>query len=192
MNTKLILLTLMILSQIACKDNTIPKPESLIRLDYPKANYKDIDIETIAYQFQYNQSLSTKYKIKSQDIQINYPKMKATIYLTHKEINNNLNKLLIDAQKLTFEHAIKADEIFEQNIINQKDKVFGMYYQVGGNAATNAQFYLTDSITHFLTGSIYFYAKPNYDSIYPAIEYLKRDLKHLINTFKWKNQESIR
>jgi gliding motility-associated lipoprotein GldD len=46
-----------------------------------------------------------------------------------------------------------------------------MFYQVDGNAATNSQFYATDSTKHFVTGL--FYAKPNFDSIMPAASYIK-------------------
>jgi gliding motility-associated lipoprotein GldD len=112
--------------------------------------------------------------------------MKATIYLTYKPVNNNINKLLRDAQKLTYEHVIKADDILEQPFINPDNKVYGMFYQVDGNAATNSQFYVTDSIKHFVTGSVYFYAKPNFDSIMPAASYIKNDMQRLMETMKWK------
>ena len=91
-----------------------------------------------------------------------------------------------DAQKLTYEHVIKADDIIEQPYINGDKKVYGMFYQVSGNAATNAQFYATDSVKHFVTGSVYFYAKPNFDSILPAESYLKNDMQRLLETIKWK------
>ena len=61
-----------------------------------------------------------------------------------------------------------------------------MFYNVEGNAATNAQFYVTDSLKNFVTGSVYFYAKPNYDSIMPAASYIKEDMKTLMETLKWK------
>jgi gliding motility-associated lipoprotein GldD len=61
-----------------------------------------------------------------------------------------------------------------------------MFYEVGGDAATNSQFYVTDSTRHFVTGSLYFYAKPNYDSILPAASYIKKDIKKIIETFEWK------
>jgi gliding motility-associated lipoprotein GldD len=80
--------------------------------------------------------------------------MKATIYLTYKPVNNNLIALLKDAQKLTFEHVIKADDILEQPYLNPERK--WMFYQVDGNAATNSQFYATDSTKHFLTAAVYF------------------------------------
>ena len=61
-----------------------------------------------------------------------------------------------------------------------------MFYEVGGNAATNIQFYVTDSTKNFITGSLYFYAKPNFDSILPAADYIKADVRQIIETMKWK------
>ena len=61
-----------------------------------------------------------------------------------------------------------------------------MFYEVTGNAASQAQFYVTDSINHFVTGSLYFYAKPNYDSIYPAANYLQKDIRRIMESMEWK------
>ena len=99
---------------------------------------------------------------------------------------NNLVKLLKDAQNLTYEHTIKATNIVEQPYLNTKDKVYGMFYEVDGNAASQSQFYITDSTRHFLTGSIYFRVRPNYDSIYPAAMYLKKDIRRIMETTHWK------
>jgi gliding motility-associated lipoprotein GldD len=112
--------------------------------------------------------------------------MKATIYLTYKPVHGDIEKLLKDAQKLTYEHVIKADDILEQPYLNAEKKVYGMFYQVDGNAATNSQFYVTDSTKHFITGSVYFYAKPNFDSVMPAASYIKNDMQRLMETLKWK------
>ena len=117
---------------------------------------------------------------------ITYPKMKATIFLTYKPVQGNLEALLRDTQKLTYKHVIKADNILEQPYINVKQGVYGMFYRLGGNAATNANFYVTDSTHHFLSGSMYFYAKPNFDSIMPAADYIKNDMQNLIETLQWK------
>ena len=89
-------------------------------------------------------------------------------------------------QSLTQKHTMKADEIESVLFENAENNVFGMFYAVGGNAASQSQFYVTDSINHFLTGSLYFYAKPNYDSILPAAAYLKNDIKHLMESVEWK------
>ena len=167
-----------------CKDDVLPKPASQLRLDYPVAKYA-LFSNHCPFEFEMNEDAIIK-EDKNCGFSIEYPKMKATIYLTYKTVNGDINKLLRDAQKLTYEHVIKADDILEQPYINPEKKVYGMFYRVDGNAATNAQFYATDSIKHFVTGSVYFYAKPKFDSIMPAASYVKDDMQRLLETIKWK------
>lgn len=167
----------------SCKEETLPKPSAHLRLDYPEASYADFESEC-PFIFDFN--INTKVKSSDCDITIHYPKMKATLYLSYKAVEDDLNTLLRDAQKLTYEHVVKADDIIERPFINSDDKVYGMFYQVGGNAATNTQFYVTDSLQHFITGSVYFYAKPNFDSIMPATSYIKNDVQNLMETLRWK------
>lgn len=168
----------------SCKDDAVPKPSSYLRLDYPVAEYAHFE-NACPFTFDMNSTAIIKQKGDC-NFEINYPKMKATVYLTYKPVNNNINILLRDAQKLTYEHVIKADDILEQPYRNPDKKVYGMFYQVGGNAATNTQFYVTDSVKHFVAGSVYFYAKPNFDSIMPAASYLKNDMQNLMESLKWK------
>ncbi|AYN05340.1 gliding motility lipoprotein GldD [Flavobacterium sp. 140616W15] len=172
------------LTVVSCKNDVVPKPASYLRLDYAEAKYVNFENQC-PFAFEINADAVIKGE-KDCGFMISYPKMKATIYLTYKPVNNDINKLLKDAQKLTYEHVIKADDILEQPYLNPDKKAYGMFYQVDGNAATNSQFYITDSIKHFVTGSVYFYAKPNFDSIMPAASYIKNDMQHLMETIKWK------
>jgi gliding motility-associated lipoprotein GldD len=80
---------------------------------------------------------------------------------------------------------VKADAIPEQLFVNEDAGVYGMYYEVSGDAASQAQFYLTDSTRHFLAGSLYFEARPNYDSILPAAAYLREDIRRLMESLDW-------
>jgi gliding motility-associated lipoprotein GldD len=171
-------------SVFSCKNEVLPKPSSYLRLDYPEAKYVNFENQC-PFAFEMNSEAIIKGE-KDCGFTILYPKMKATIYLTYKPVNNNINLLLKDAQKLTYEHVIKADDILEQPYLNPAKKVFGMFYQVDGNAATNSQFYVTDSVKHFVTGSVYFYAKPNFDSVMPAASYVRNDMQRLMETLKWK------
>lgn len=168
----------------SCKDDILPKPAGFLRLDYPEAKYLNFENDC-PFSFQMNETAIIKGE-KECGFAITYPKMKATIYLTYKPVNQNIEKLLKDAQKLTYEHVIKADDILEQPYLNPHKKVYGMFYQVNGDAATNSQFYVTDSTNHFITGSVYFYAKPNFDSVMPAVSYIKNDMQRLMETLKWK------
>ena len=177
-------LLVVMFSVFSCKDEVLPKPSSYLRLDYPEAKYVNFE-NKCPFAFEMNSEAVIKGE-KDCGFTISYPKMKATIYLTYKPVNSDINKLLRDAQKLTYEHVIKADDILEQPYLNPAKKVYGMFYQVNGNAATNAQFYVTDSTRHFVTGSVYFYAKPNFDSIMPATSYVKDDMQHLMESLQWK------
>jgi len=176
----------------ACGNDPLPKPNALLRLEYPDPEYKRVDLP-LPFIFDKNNYAEKITKIKLDGIndltglEINYPSMKGTIYLTYKKVKeDNLVQLLTDAQNLTQKHTIKADEIEGDLYENPEKNVFGMFYEVGGNAASQSQFYVTDSINHFLSGSLYFYAKPNYDSIYPAAMYLKNDIKRLMESVEWK------
>lgn len=176
---------LILLIFFSCKDEILVKPAAKLRLDYPKAQYSQVNVDC---PFSFEMNLSSRIeKKKGCNVNISYPQMKATLYLTYSEIkNNNLDSLLRDAQKLAYNHTIKANSIPEQPYINPDDRVFGMLYMINGDAATQAGFYLTDSINHFLNGSLYFDAKPNFDSIYPAVIYLREDIRKLIETVRWE------
>src|SRR5690606_32926463 len=169
---------------LACQDQLLPKPKAHLRLEYPDAGR--ISLETDHFLI----SRNTLSKIKNRDgnsLILDYPSIHASIFITYKKVDDNLNKLLSDAQKLSYEHVVKADGIYEEQVENDAHRVYGMYYEVQGNAASQSQFYLTDSTGHFVTGSLYFYAKPNYDSILPAAAYLQNDIRELIESLRWKN-----
>ena len=181
---KIFFLTLAIVFVFGCKKEVLPKPSSQLRLEYPLDQYVAFN-SNCPYFFEMNTEARIIEKGNC-SFEIHYPKMKATVYLSYKPVINNINILLKDAQKLTYEHVIKADDILEQPFLNRKDKVYGMFYDVDGNAATNAQFYVTDSTKNFVNCSVYFYAKPNFDSIMPAVSYIKNDMKTLMESLRWK------
>lgn len=192
MKSKIAILILMGVLIVSCGEDPVPKPKGFLRLDYPKADYKDTDLD-LPFTFEKNTLAKPIDKIKADDkngtfgINLDYPSLKGTIYLTYVKVtDDNLIPLIRDSQNLTQEHTQKADAIEGDLYENKAHHVYGMFYEIGGNAASQSQFYVTDSVNHFLNGSLYFYAKPNYDSILPAADYLKRDIRHIMETLKWK------
>lgn len=167
----------------SCSD-PLPKPSAQLRLEYKDAQYAAFENDC-PYTFHMNADAIIRQSSPC-NFEIQYPKMRATLYLSYKPVRNNIDSLLRDAQKLTYKHVIKADDIREQPYVNPEKKVYGMFYLLKGNAATNAQFYATDSTRHFVTGSVYFYAKPNFDSIMPAASYIKDDMRRLMESLDWK------
>jgi len=118
---------------------------------------------------------------------ITFPSLNGNLYLSYKDINdkNKLQKLIEDSHQLTFKHTVKADYI-DEHILETPNHVSGILYDVGGNAASALQFFVTDSTKHFLRGSLYFYNTPNADSMAPVIKFLRPDIVHLVSTLSWK------
>ena len=180
--TSIVLLLFMLI--ISCGGEVLPKPNGFLRLEYPEANYSKVQLDC-PYTFDKNQLASVVSKNNCW-MNLEYPALKGTLHLSYIPVDGNLDKLLEDVQKLTYEHAVKADAIEPTVYANKEQGVYGMVYEIEGNVASQAQFYVTDSTKHFLTGSLYFNIIPNYDSIYPAVVYIKKDIRMLIESLKWK------
>jgi len=172
----------------ACGDDAyLPKPKAFLALEYPKALYFESDIDC---PFIFNVNSTAKIESKKNNpcwLDIDYPRLKGSIYLSYYPVEDNLRQLILDAQKLPLSHEIKADAISSQAYINTEKETYGLYYEIEGNAASQAQFYLTDSLNHFITASIYFKTRPNYDSILPAAAYLKKDMREIMESLEWKD-----
>ncbi len=183
------ILALLLFGFFGCKDEVLPKPKAMLGLEYDEPVYEKSK-SLCGFSFQKNKYALLKKVMKKHKCGyiIDYPKLNASMYLTYRVVNNDLRKLLMDAQNLTQEHVVKADEIIPKEYMDKEHKVYGMFYDVLGNAASQSQFYVTDSVRHFLLGSIYFNVKPNYDSLYPAAKYLQRDMRYLMETIRWEEE----
>jgi len=182
---KIIFLFFISLAITSCGNKDyLPKPQAQLSLKYPKASYKEY-ISTCPFSFELSDLTTIKINKKCW-INIKYPLLNASIDMTYKPVKNNLKQLLKDAEKLTYSHAIKADGIDSQPYLNKSTQIYATIYHVTGNAASPLQFHVTDSTNNFITGALYFKAIPNYDSIYPAAKYIEKDVRHLIETLKWK------
>lgn len=182
---------------VSCKETYTPKRNAYFRIDFPKERiYTTFENNTCPFSFEYpvygkiQKDSSNKEELQQHPCWFNiiFPEYKGKIYLSYSAItpSNSLDKLIKDSYKLTFKHTVKADYIDETNVQGKHPHVNGILYDVGGNAASAVQFYLTDSVHHFLRGSLYFYASPNVDSIAPAVEYFRKDIEHLVESFQWK------
>lgn len=171
----------------SCQKEQLPKPFGNLRLEYPTANYKEF-ISSCPFIFNYSTLAQIKTKKENCWFNIEYPFMKGIIYITYIPINKNnqLIPLIQESQKLVYEHTIKASGIEVKNFIFPEKKVYGSLYKLDGESASNLQFYITDSINHFLSGNVYFRSVPKPDSLRPAVDYITKDVVELIETIQWK------
>lgn len=176
----------------SCSTDYTPKPRGYFRIDLPAHEYQQFD-STFPYTFEYpiyatifadTSGLAEPYWIN-----ISYPAYKAQLHISYKEIHDNLNKYLEDSRMLVNKHIPKANAITQQQFLNPDQRVFGLTFSIKGTeAASPYQFYLTDSLSKFIRGALYFNIVPNNDSLVPVIDFLKQDIDHMINSFRWNNQ----
>lgn len=166
-----------------------PKPRGFFRIDFPEKKYRLFDT-SCSYRFEipiYATIGSDKHKNAEPCwYNIEFPKFGATIHLSYKSINNNLNTFVEDSRNFAVRHQIKATGLDESVVIRDSAKVYGLVYDITGNTASSVQFYLTDSTHHFLRGALYFNTVPNIDSLKMVIDFIREDIIHLVKTCNWK------
>ncbi|NIJ43973.1 gliding motility-associated lipoprotein GldD [Wenyingzhuangia heitensis] len=176
---------ILVLCCICCKQNPIPKPNAYLSLNYPKPTYQKTEP---GLPFQFKTSKNAVYTIENKSwSNIHYPQLKADINITYQTVNNNLKQLVLDAEKLTYKHTLIADHIEVYPFENKQKRVYARLFQITGNVASPIQFQATDSVKHFISGSLYFNIRPNYDSILPSINFVKKDIQQIIETLEWTN-----
>lgn len=183
------ILTLLLIFCLSCSEVHVPKPKAFLNLEFPEARYQKKQT-TFPFSFDVNTNATVNLVSshnRYQGLNLVYPQMNATVFVSYNTVNNNITTLLLDAQEMTKKHMLMAEEISEQPYQNHQKRVFGMLFDVKGNAASPTQFYLTDSTHHFLSASLYFNTKPNYDSIMPAVSYIRKDIVQLIESIEWAN-----
>ena len=173
---------------VSCsKNGEIAKPLGQVRLDYPTQTYTQFT-QNAPYTFQYSTFAKVIPRKKTNSFNIVYPKMKATIYLTYFPVNSD-NDLMIqikESERFVQDQTVKASFISPQEFSFPKKRVFGTLYELGGETAINIQFHSTDSTRNFLSGSVYFKTQPKPDSLAPAVDYIKADVKKMLETLEWK------
>ncbi len=173
----------------ACKKqkNATPKPKGYFRLNFPVKAYKHYESDC-HFSFDYPEYSIIRKENEENPCWLNmsFPNNNANLYLTYKNIDNNLETMTEDAREFAYQHKVKADAIKTMSFENDTVNVYGILYDIKGNVASNVQFYITDSTNHFLRGSLYFNTRPNKDSLSPAIEFIRKDIIHLMETTRWK------
>ncbi len=181
-------------SFISCDEEDIsysPKPRGYYRITFPKKTYRVFDTAT-AYKFEipiYSQMTKIKHKNAGVDwFNLEFPKLKATLHLSYNKLDKDLIVHLENAHYFAKTHQQKATGLEETVIIRDSAKVYGLLFDIKGNTASSVQFYLTDSVKHFMRGALYFNCVPNIDSLKIVIDFIRQDIIHLINTTSWKKE----
>jgi gliding motility-associated lipoprotein GldD len=202
---------------ISCNATYTSKKRGYYKIDFPERKYIVFDKPGYPYSFEYpvyaQVVRDTTYFDSNPEnpywINIDFPQFGGRIFLSYKIIGgkapykikqadgsykdsagiNVFDRMVDDAFKLTNKNESIASSI-KDSLIQTPNGVSGVFFRVGGNAATARQFFLSDTTKNFFRGALYFDVTPNADSLRPVLDFLQKDIDHLINSFKWRSPEN--
>ncbi len=171
-----------------------PKPKAYPKIDFPKRIAQNVEISDCPYRFMFPDYGSVKRDTLFFDenvkdecwLDIKLEDFNGTINLTYKEMSGpkDYEQLVTETYKMAYKHSIRADYIDESLIKTPHSK--GLVFDLGGNSASQIQFFATDSSAHFLRGSLHFKEQPNPDSLSPIISFVRDDIIALLSSLEWQ------
>ncbi|HCC53299.1 MAG TPA: gliding motility protein GldD [Porphyromonadaceae bacterium] len=186
----IVLLLLFVCVSLSCKNNYTPKPKGYLRTDLPEAQYIALNLNELPYGF--NISTQTAIEMPSKDsslywLNIDYPDFHAKIYCSYQAITpQTFHEHENECRRLAERTVRNADAITEKRYENKERDVYGTLFLIEGETASPIQFMLTDSVSGFFRGSLYYKYSSNADSLAPVTEYLQKNITELIQSFYWK------
>ena len=180
---------------LSCNSPYTYKKKGYFHIDFPEKEYRQFNEPGYPYSFEYPVYSSvikdtTFFDAKPENdwwINIDFPRFGSRIYISYKEVRkNNFDSLVSDGFKMAYKKHTDISTGITDSVMKTPNGIEGIYFSLSGNTATANQFFLTDSVNHFLRGSLYFNTDPNEDSLSIVNDFLKQDVLHLINTLKWK------
>jgi gliding motility-associated lipoprotein GldD len=198
----------------SCNSTYTSKKKGYYNIEFPERKYLVFDEPGVPYSFEYpvyaNIVKDSTYFDSTPENpfwrNIDFPQFNARIFLSYKQVGgraiykvkmpngeyadssgiNYFDRMVNDAFNLTNKNEAVATSI-KDSLFVTPNNITGIFFKVGGNAATARQFFMSDTSTHFIRGALYFDTTPNADSLKPVQDFLQTDILHLINTFRWKN-----
>ena len=201
---------------MACNSNYTSRKKGYFKIDLPEHQYQVFNKQDFPYSFEYPVYAtviqdSTYFDSTPENnywINLDFPAFNARLFMSYKIIGglapykikqadgsykdsmgiNQFDLMVNDAFNLTNKNDVIASSI-KDSLMRNPNGISGVFFKVGGNAATASQFFLSDTTKNFIRGALYFDATPNADSLRPVQEFLRTDLEHLISTFEFKSQK---
>jgi len=194
----IILSLLILLLIVSCggDEATLPKPRLYPKITYPERGYKSYDLADCPFTLEYpsygkivrDDYFEDKEPVHPCWFDILLGGINASLHCSYLPINDrkHFDELVGDAFRMVTEHNVKADARRDSLFTNPAG-VDGLLFAINGDVATPIQFFMTDSTSHFMRGSLYFDDKVNADSIAPLLSFVRTDIDHILESFEWRD-----
>tara|TARA_B100001250_G_C19710284_1_gene748871 strand:+ start:314 stop:907 length:594 start_codon:yes stop_codon:yes gene_type:complete len=175
-----------------CTERFSPKPNGYLRIQLAEKEPQLLQLHSCPFEVY----IPNYFRIdtlpnKRGWINLTYPRHNCTIHLTYKNVNNNLFELLEESREMVYKHTIKADAIYEKQYVNNNHNTYGTLYDIHGQTASSVQFHITDSVSNFIRGALYFEVNPNTDSLKPVLNWIRADILQIMETLQWRNESAL-
>ena len=168
----------------SCNNNVnLPKQKAYFAPEFEIPTYKKI-YSDCNYSFNINSQASIN-NIKNCNYEIYYKNLNAKIFINQIVLSNSIERVVNTFNQKINENSRLSDQIIQSDYVNIDKKIYSKLYSFVGNSPSNIQFYVTNQTDKFLTGSLFFETKPNYDSLFPYIDYIRNDIKKMVDSFSW-------
>ena len=176
---------LFVLFLIVGCNTPMPKPNGMLALNYQPPTYQQAPVDC-PFTLDIN-SLSSIEIQPNCFFSLSYPSMKAKVYMSYFNLSEHqIEDLYRDFNARLLEHTKHEARIQESSYENANQHKYGRFFEITSNAPSNLHYLVTDQKNHFMSGVLFFSATPNYDSLFPAIQYIKNDLRHLTESLAWR------
>ena len=171
----------------SCNEPNLPKQNGFLRIEFKEPYYTIHEEIDIPFNFYYNSNYTYIDQIGSDQFLLDYKDLNLSLNLSFYSIKTKLDleKKSRDFSLILDTHIKKSNGIVLREYDNDVNRMFGKLYEMKGDVASPIQFYLTDSVSNFISGSVNLKFKSNYDSIYPSIQYVKNDILVLFESINW-------
>ena len=194
MKSKIIFFLVIVLS-VSCSSDYSPKPKGYFHIELPEPVYRDFTGNPFLKFNVSNQALVEDMKNVPEDMKkrngvgfnLNYPRLNAQIYCSYFRINKpDFQVFMEESREMVYVREKKAKGVKEIEYSNPEHKVYGVVYEIQGDAASPIQFVISDSTSSFFRGALFFDTYFNRDSIAPVLAYINKDIQIMIESFQWK------
>ena len=188
----LLVLGVVLLASCGGRDTDTPKPTAYLRIDLPPHGYTLCDTTALPFTFERSNLSTIEWKKNLPNekwFTVAYPKYKGYLFLTYKDIHGpkDLRAQIDTSYQFVEGHFSFSSGVDEDKFMDKGHQLYGTTYHLKGqNVASTYQFWITDSVSHFLRGALYIDCTPNNDSLAPVIEYLQDDVNHMIESVRWR------
>lgn len=185
-----IIISMVIIAAGCQRDPMIPRPRAYPRIEYPQQGMQEFRQEACPFTFQFPKYAS----INSKEDQpcwfnVDMPAFKAKLHCSYVPIKSQeeYEGLVLDVFRIAEKINARANYMEEAPIRNSYG-VGGLEFTWTGAAASPLHFFLTDSTNHFFKAALYFEAEVKPDSLAPIVQFVRKDMDQLIESFQWKTK----